>query len=105
MVLRAQQNNLVTGLIKNLFRGGVAILQYADDTIVCLEHNLEKARNIKLLIYMFEQMSGLKINFEKSEVLLVGGDDETALSYAEILNCSTNHFLLKCDVLHLSKDG
>jgi hypothetical protein len=25
----------------------------------------DKARNVKLLLYMFEQMAGLKINFEK----------------------------------------
>jgi hypothetical protein len=51
----------------------VVILQYADDTIICLEHNFEKARNMKLLLYtMFEKMSGLKINFNKSEILLLG---------------------------------
>jgi hypothetical protein len=56
-----------------LIDGAVAILQYADDTIICLEHNFEKARNMKLSLYtMFEQMSGLKINFNKSEILLLG---------------------------------
>jgi hypothetical protein len=51
----------------------VVILQYADDTIICLEHNFEKARNMKLLLYtMFEKMSDLKINFNKSEILLLG---------------------------------
>jgi hypothetical protein len=29
-----------------------------------------KARNLKLLLYMFEQLSRLKINFDKSEILL-----------------------------------
>jgi hypothetical protein len=73
----------------------VAILQYADDTIVCLEHNLEGARNMKLLLYIFEQMARLKINFDKSEVLLIGGDSELASDYAEIFNCNTNEFPLK----------
>jgi hypothetical protein len=73
MVVRAQQNNLINGLINNLIPEGVAILQYADDTIICLEHNVEKARNMKLLLYMFEQLSGWKINFDKSEILLGGG--------------------------------
>jgi hypothetical protein len=34
---------------------------------------LEKARNVKFMLYMFEQMSDLKINFDKSEVVLIGG--------------------------------
>jgi hypothetical protein len=29
---------------------------------------MDKVRNVKLLLYMFEQMAGLKINFEKCEV-------------------------------------
>jgi hypothetical protein len=44
--------------------------------IICLEHDLEKARNIKLLLYMFEQLSGLKINFDKSEILIIRGDND-----------------------------
>jgi hypothetical protein len=96
LVIRAQQNNLITGLISDLIDGGVTILQYVDDTIVCLEHNFEKARNVKLLLYMFEQMSGLKINFDKSEVLLLGGGgNDIALKYAEIFNCNISLFPLK----------
>jgi hypothetical protein len=87
MVYMAQQNQLVTGLITNLIPNGLAILQYADDTILGMENDEEKARNIKLLLYMYEQMVGLKINFEKSEVLVVGGDNEIALSYAYLFNC------------------
>jgi hypothetical protein len=47
------------------------VLQYADDTIFCLKNEMKIARNVKLLLYIFEQMSGLKINFDKSEVILV----------------------------------
>jgi hypothetical protein len=52
-------------MIDHLVPNGIAILQYADDTIICLENSAEKTRNMKILLYMFEQMSGLKINFEK----------------------------------------
>ena len=41
---------------------GVAILQYADDTTVFLKHGIEGARNMKLLLYMYEMMAGLKMN-------------------------------------------
>jgi hypothetical protein len=50
---------------------------------------------MKLLIYMFEKLSSLKINFDKSEVLIIDGDDNMALRYAEIFNCQLNVFPLK----------
>jgi hypothetical protein len=34
--------------------------------------DLEKAKNLKLLLCAFEQFSGLKINFHKSDVLFFG---------------------------------
>jgi hypothetical protein len=82
-------------MIDHLIPKGIAILQYADNTIICLEDNLEKARNHKILLYMFEQMSGLKISFEKSEIVLVGGDDISALEYADLFNCQTIIFPIK----------
>jgi hypothetical protein len=60
IVLKAQQNNLITRLVKELIPNGIIVLQYADDTIVCLEHDVEKAKNVKLLLYMFEQMFRIK---------------------------------------------
>jgi hypothetical protein len=95
MVYLAQQNHLVTGIISNPIPNGIAILQYADDTILCMENDEEKARNIKLLLYMYEQMVGLKINFEKSEVLLIGGDNEIALRYADLFNCQIGLFPIR----------
>jgi hypothetical protein len=65
MILKAQSNGLIIGLIDHLIPQGIAIMQHADDTILYLKHDLNKARNVKLLLYLFEQMSGLKINFEK----------------------------------------
>lgn len=69
MIRKAQVNGLISGLIDHFIEGGVAILQYADDTIICLKHSLEGARNLKLLVYMYELMAGLKVNFYKSEIL------------------------------------
>ena len=68
MVLTAQKNGLIKGLAADLIENGVCILQYADDTVLCFEHDIDKAVNIKLLLYLFELMSGLKINFENSEI-------------------------------------
>lgn len=46
----------------------VAILQYADDTIIFLKHDFAGALHMKLLLYLFEMLAGLKINFNKSEI-------------------------------------
>jgi hypothetical protein len=59
-------------LILHLIDWGVDISQYVDDSVMCLQDNISKARNAKLLLYIYEQMSGLKINFDKSEIILVG---------------------------------
>ena len=56
MVLRAQANGFFEGLAPDLVDNGVAILQYADDTVICISHNPEKAINVKLLLYLFELM-------------------------------------------------
>ncbi|KAL5664100.1 hypothetical protein ACJX0J_024208, partial [Zea mays] len=43
-------------------KGGLSILQYADDTILFLEHDLDKARNMKLILAAFEQRAILNPN-------------------------------------------
>jgi hypothetical protein len=43
-----------------------------------MEHDLEKAKNLKLILLAFEQLSGLKINFHKSELYGFGeAQDQT----------------------------
>jgi hypothetical protein len=65
---RAKVAGQVRGVIPHLVDDGLSILQYVDDTIIFLDHNLEQAKNLKLLLCAFEQLSGLKINFHKSEI-------------------------------------
>lgn len=44
-------------------------------------------RNMKFILYCFECMSGLKINYHKSEVIVVGVDREFQDLIANGLNC------------------
>lgn len=62
----------LSGLVPHLVDGGLSILQYADDTILFMVHDFEKAVNMKMLLCAFEQLSRLKINFHKSEVYCFG---------------------------------
>lgn len=75
--------------------GGIAILEYADDTVLCIEEEHEKAINLKLLLYVFEMMLGLKINFLKSENLSVGGDARSLRFYADLFYYQICHFPMK----------
>lgn len=92
MLIKASQNDVVTGLGKRLVPHGVILLQYADDTIICLENDLEKARNLKLLLYIYELMAGLKINFWKSEIFVINGNTEVELQYADLFDCQIGAF-------------
>jgi hypothetical protein len=49
---------------------------------------LEKARNLKLILSAFEQLSGLKINFHKSELFYFG----EANLYVELFGCGLGSF-------------
>jgi hypothetical protein len=46
IIARSKEENQVEGLIPHLVDGVVSILQYADDTIIFMSHDLEKAMNI-----------------------------------------------------------
>jgi hypothetical protein len=68
----AKSDGQIEGVIPHLVDGGLSILQYADDTILFMEHDLKKAQNLKLILVAFEQLSGLKIYFHKSELICFG---------------------------------
>jgi len=73
------------GVIPHLVDDGLFILQYADDTIIFLDHDLEQAKNMKLLLCAFQLLSGLKINFHKSEIFCYGAAKEMEASLAVML--------------------
>lgn len=62
-------------------------MQYTNDTILFMEHDLQKAVNMKLILCIFEQLSGLKINFYKSEIVCFGKAVEQEETYWEIFGC------------------
>ena len=60
-----------------------------------MDHDLDKARNLKLLLCAFEELSGLKINFYKSELFCFGDAAESAPEYAEIFGCQLGQFPIR----------
>jgi hypothetical protein len=62
--------------VPHLILGGITHLQYADDTIIMIQDGDEQLANLKFILMCFEDMSGLKINYHKSEVIVMGRSPE-----------------------------
>jgi hypothetical protein len=87
LIARAKEDGQVDGLIPHLVDGGVSILQYADDTISFIEHDMQKTLNMKLILCIFEELSGLKINFHKREIFCFSKAKEVQDKYRILFGC------------------
>ena len=57
-----------------------------------MDNDLEKAKNMKLLLCTFEQLSGLKINFHKSELFCYGTTKANQHEYVQNFGCDLGSF-------------
>jgi hypothetical protein len=62
----------VRGVLPHVLPRGITHSQYADDTILMIEGGDDSAINIKFALYCFEWLSGLKINYHKSDTYFFG---------------------------------
>jgi hypothetical protein len=92
LIARAKEVGQVEGVIPHLVQDGLSILQYADDTVIFMGHDVEKAINMKLILSTFEQLSGLKINFHKSEIFCFGKAKEHEVFYSQLFGCGVGKF-------------
>jgi hypothetical protein len=58
-----------------------------DDTILMVEGGDRSIINMKFILYYFEWLSGLKINYHKSETYFFGWKDKAKERIANMLNC------------------
>jgi hypothetical protein len=65
---------------------GVVILQCDDDTIILFRDDVEIAIHVKILLCLYECMTGIKINFDKSEILMTLEDTIKFEMYVDFLN-------------------
>jgi hypothetical protein len=92
LISRAKEGGQFNGLVPHLIEGGISILQYADDTILFMENDLEQATNMKLLLCVFERLSGLKINFHKSELFCYGEEKQMESQYTKLFGCDLGQY-------------
>lgn len=91
-ISRAKEAGLLSGVVPHLIEDGLSILQFADDTILFLNNDLEQAKNLKLILCVFEQLSGLKINFHKSEVFCFGSAKDVEAQFTQLFGCEVGAF-------------
>ncbi|KHN21251.1 LINE-1 reverse transcriptase like, partial [Glycine soja] len=71
LLREAMEKNLFQGLLVGRNEMEVSILQYADDTIFFGKTSMENFKAIKVILRSFELVSGLKINFSKSNFVAI----------------------------------
>ena len=105
MLIKAARANLIRGLLPNVYEGGIISLQYADDTLLFLENNLQHAKNFKWLLTCFENLSGMRINYAKCDLLTLGLDENENNNFARLFCCKIGSFPIKYlgVPLHFSK--
>lgn len=109
MLIKATDQDLIEGLVPEVQTGGVISLQYADDTLLFLKNDPHKARHFKYLLSCFEQLSGMKINYNKNDLLTLGLSEEEKNNYARLFFCNIGTFPLKIpgspSTLHQAEKG
>ncbi|XP_052109321.1 uncharacterized protein LOC107462284 [Arachis duranensis] len=73
-------------------------LQFANDTILFCPLEKETIMNYKRLLRCFEMMSGLSINFEKSNLIPVNYNQEWVERMCQLLGYQEAAFPVRCDV-------
>jgi hypothetical protein len=72
MLDKALAKGHIKGVLGVLIPGGITHIQYADDTVIMIYGSVNSITNLKLVLYCFEWLTRLKINYHKSEVFGFG---------------------------------
>jgi hypothetical protein len=92
MLARANAAGHISGVVPHLIPGGLTHLQYADDTLILIQYEEQQLINPKFLLLCFEEISGLKINYLKSEVIVMNQPRDVQQRVADSLNCKLGAF-------------
>jgi hypothetical protein len=74
---------------------GIVALEYADDTLLFSTCDKEAIRNLKCVLMLFEQVSGMRINFHKSEWVPMNLDEDQIHEIAHVVSCPVGSFPIK----------
>lgn len=95
MLSKGSQAGLVRDLCPELIRGEVMCLHYADDTLLFLENNTRVALSLKWILTCFKQISGMRINYNKSALVPFNLEAADLNLVVDIFQCIIANFLIK----------
>ncbi|GKE69882.1 reverse transcriptase domain, reverse transcriptase zinc-binding domain protein, partial [Tanacetum coccineum] len=75
IVSEAVEKGIFRGVVVGENKVIVSHLQYADDTIFFEEWSKENAKSLMCILEWFEEVSGLRVNYNKSKIYGVGVND------------------------------
>jgi hypothetical protein len=83
MMGKAANKGYLKRLMSRLYLEGVISLQYADNTLLFLENDIQGASHLKWLMTFFEHISSLRINYHKSDLTAINLDEQEMINFAK----------------------
>ena len=81
------------GVLQDFRVAGIISLQYADHTILFSSVELPYLLNIKHVIMWFEQISGMRVNFHKTQLITMNVEENVVHQAAHIFNYPVDKYL------------
>jgi len=99
------ENNLYKGYgVGSTNLAVVSHLQFADDTLLIGEKSWANVRALRAVLTLFADMSGLKVNFNKSLLVGINIGESWLVEAASLLNCKVGKILFLCLGLSIGGD-
>jgi Reverse transcriptase (RNA-dependent DNA polymerase) len=96
ILIRGRDAGLIQDLGPVLDNGhNIINFHYADDTIFFLKADSKCVEIVLWSLYAFEALTGIKINFSKTELIPLNLSQEEASELASLVGCSLSQFSLK----------
>jgi len=92
IIKRASANGTLGTVGSNTTQDRLSVLQFTNDTMLFTSPLPHHVIALKFILYSFELLFGLSINFDKSSVLVLNNVDGVEGEIANALNCSTMAF-------------
>lgn len=88
----AKDSNLINLPLPLPFDSDFPVLQYADDTLIFMEGDINQLQHLKDILHSFAESTGLKVNFAKSFIAPINVSEERLDTLASVLGCSKQTF-------------